>query len=428
MPSEFALGTIPARGFSWEDVAFEPRRLSEVVTLRYGKSLPEPKRHPGSVPVYGTNGVCGWHAEALAQGPGVILGRKGQGHLGVEWCDSDFWVIDTAYYAEIDEDQADSRWFYYLTNYVGLDHLKTGEKPGLQRDVFGAQVVPFPPLDEQRRIAGVLTSLDDTIALDERLSRTLESAASALFRSWFVDFDPVVAKAEGRRAMGVPDAVHELMPPSFSLEGAGEIPVGWSRCPLSDLLSVEKVGVSPSETPETLFDHYSLPAFDSGRLPVREPGGAIRSGKFRVPPTALLVSKLNPQTPRIWWPARGIDEHSICSTEFMPCVPRPGVPKEFLYELLRSSLLAEEMAGLVTGTSNSHQRVKPEDFARIQVVVPTEDIMRRFAAIVGPLLERSRQSLLRSATLATIRDTLLPLLLSGALRIGAVEQPLFAGA
>lgn len=120
-------GAIYPRGFDLEDVGFTPVFVREFANLRYGKALQEGLRRPGCVPVYGTNGRCGWHDTALAKPPGVILGRKGQGHLGVEWCEEPFWVIDTAYFADLDLSQVDPRWFYYITNYVGLDELKTGE-------------------------------------------------------------------------------------------------------------------------------------------------------------------------------------------------------------------------------------------------------------------------------------------------------------
>ena len=99
MATEVQSGTMPARGFDWDTVEFQGRRIGDVVTLKYGKSLLEPTRRPGSVPVYGTNGPCGYHDTPLADGPSVILGRKGQGHLGVKWVNLPFWVIDTAYFA-----------------------------------------------------------------------------------------------------------------------------------------------------------------------------------------------------------------------------------------------------------------------------------------------------------------------------------------
>ena len=91
-----------------------------VFELKYGKALVEGGRRSGGVPVFGTNGQCGWHDSSLFSGPGVVLGRKGQGPLGVEWVKSDYWVIDTAYALNLLRDDVDLKYAYYLIKYVGL--------------------------------------------------------------------------------------------------------------------------------------------------------------------------------------------------------------------------------------------------------------------------------------------------------------------
>ncbi len=172
-----------------------------LVTLNYGRALKADTRTPGKVPVYGTNGQCGWHDAPLSKAPGLILGRKGQGPLGVEWCDKDFWVIDTAYYASTLTPDIDLKYLYHLVKYVGLNHLKDGtSNPTLSRDTFGAQLFPLPPIPTQRAIAHVLGTLDDLIELNRETNEILEEMARALFKSWFVDFDPVRRnKDEGGR-------------------------------------------------------------------------------------------------------------------------------------------------------------------------------------------------------------------------------------
>src|SRR6185369_2572895 len=114
-------GLPPAERIRWPLVA--SRDLFE---LRYGRALVESIRRPGPVPVYGTNGRCGSHDEALFKGPGVILGRKGQGPLGVEWSDDDYWVIDTAYSLTPRRRDIDLRYAYFLIKHIGLNHLKDG--------------------------------------------------------------------------------------------------------------------------------------------------------------------------------------------------------------------------------------------------------------------------------------------------------------
>src|SRR6266496_115435 len=149
----------PAKNSTTYPRGFSPRAdwrwplvpARELVTLNYGRALKADARKSGEIPVYGTNGRCGWHNEALATGPGLILGRKGQGPLGVEWCETDFWVIDTAYFATPLRKDINLKYLYYLAKYVGLNHLKDGtSNPTLSRDSFGAQLFPFPSLPEQK--------------------------------------------------------------------------------------------------------------------------------------------------------------------------------------------------------------------------------------------------------------------------------------
>src|SRR5258707_15544 len=154
-PSTVIKGGIYPRGFSVSQSWPWPVVKSEdIVHLNYGKALRDADRQLGKIPVYGTNGQCGWHNKALTTGPGVILGRKGQGPLGVEWCDSDFWVIDTAYFVTLKTDQFDLRYFYYLVKYIGLNHLKDGtSNPSLSRGTFSDLLLPMPPLQIQRAIS-----------------------------------------------------------------------------------------------------------------------------------------------------------------------------------------------------------------------------------------------------------------------------------
>ena len=199
-----------------------------LVTLNYGRALKTSTRSPGKIPVFGTNGQCGWHDKPLTKAPGLILGRKGQGPLGVEWCDKDFWVIDTAYYASTLTPDLDLKYLYHLVKYVGLNHLKDGtSNPTLSRDTFGAQLFPLPPLAEQKAIATVLGALDDKIELNRRMNATLEAMARALFHSWFVDFDPVRAKLDGCQPVGLDQATADLFPEHLEETALGHTPKGW---------------------------------------------------------------------------------------------------------------------------------------------------------------------------------------------------------
>src|SRR4051812_31715422 len=120
MPTNFPLGTTTPRGLPNPEIIRWPLvPARDLFHLAYGRALVEADRRSGSIPVYGTNGLCGFHDEALFAGPGVILGRKGQGPLGVEWCDTAHWVIDTAYSLVRISESVDLKFAYYLIKYIG---------------------------------------------------------------------------------------------------------------------------------------------------------------------------------------------------------------------------------------------------------------------------------------------------------------------
>ncbi len=239
-PRTVAKGGIYPRGFAISEPWPWPLvKSGEIVQLNYGKALREAERQPGEIPVYGTNGQCGWHNKALAPGPGVILGRKGQGPLGVEWCDSDFWVIDTAYFVTAKTDQLDLRYFYYLVKYIGLNHLKDGtSNPSLSRDTFADLLLPLPSLEIQRAISRHLHALDRKIELNRRMNQTLEATARAIFKSWFVDFDPVRVKSNGKPSAAFSPRVLNFFPATFDDSPIGKIPTGWQARPIGKLTRV----------------------------------------------------------------------------------------------------------------------------------------------------------------------------------------------
>jgi type I restriction enzyme, S subunit len=183
--------------------------------------------------------------------------------------------------------------------------------------------VHLPPPNEQRAIAHILGTLDDKIELNRQMNETLEAIARAIFKSWFVDFDPVRAKASGESPesicyrLGLTEELLALFPDRFADSVIGEIPKGWEVRGLDALATLSTESVSPSAQPDEVFEHYSIPAFDAAKIPAFDLGKSIKSNKYVVPPCVVLVSKLNPATPRVWLPAVRT-ERAVCSTEFMP--------------------------------------------------------------------------------------------------------------
>jgi type I restriction enzyme, S subunit len=279
----------------------------------------------------------------------------------------------------------------------------------------------LPPLSTQRDISSVLGALDGRIDNLRQTNVTLEAIAQTLFKSWFVDFDPVRAKAEGREPEGMDAATAALFPSEFEDSEPSPIPKGWRCVRFGDVATQTKGSINPLASPEQVFQHYSLPAFDAGQLPVAEAGEAIKSNKTPVPSGAVLVSKLNPHIPRIWFVGE-VDGNSVCSTEFLVWTPKSGIGSAFLYCLASANAFNSAMRQLVTGTSNSHQRVKPDQLANVQAAVVSEAVVLAFGAIAAPLLQQVERNRHRAATLAALRDTLLPRLISGKLRLPDVVE------
>lgn len=310
-------------------------------------------------------------------------------------------------------------WFRHAANVGLLEQHFTGTTiKHLTGKAISALAVPLPPVDAQRAMVEVLRRIDDRIDLLRQTNATLESIAQALFRSWFIDFDPVRAKAEGREPQGMDAATAALFPAEFEESALGPIPKGWRISTFGSLAILGKGPVNPMDFPTRTFEHYSLPAFDAGQLPVSEEGAAIKSNKTRVPRRAVLQSKLNPHIPRVWL-VDDADEQAVCSTEFLPWVARNGASSALVYCTLRSPSFEAQVRTLVTGTSNSHQRVKPDQVASLEVVAAPPVVAGAFASLVEPMLGKVLANRLRAQNLAELRDTLLPRLISGKLRLPA---------
>jgi len=286
----------------------------------------------------------------------------------------------------------------------------------LTKDSVENFTFPLPPLSEQKRIAEVLGALDDKIELNRRMNATLEATARTLFQSWFVDFDPIREKLDGRQPSGMDTTTAALFPDAFEESERGHIPKGWEVGRVSDVSEFSRSSINPGEFPEETFDHYSLPAFDEGRTPKAELGSEIMSNKLAVTTNSVLLSKLNPHIPRIWLPDLHETRRSVCSTEFIVASTRSGFSREFIFSLFTNTAFASTYGTLVTGTTGSHQRIRPESVLEMKTIIPTPPLVEAFTHLAKPMFDQINRNIEQSRTLATLRDTLLPKLLSGGIK------------
>ena len=390
--------------------------LGEFAPFTYGKGLPVGKRNSsGIIPVFGSNGIVGYHDSSLTDGPTIIIGRKGT--VGaVHYSPIPCWPIDTTFFIT-GNDSTLIRFKYYALSVLGLERMNSDSAvPGLNRSDAHARTLLLPEESEQRAIAHILGTLDDKIELNRRMNETLEEMARALFKSWFVDFDPVRAKMEGRDT-GLPPEVADLFPDRLVESELGEIPEGWEIGCFGDIVDQSRDKENPFTFPDTIFHHFSIPAFDKDQWPQTECGENIKSQKSRVPPGAILLSKLNPEIERVWFADVASNERAICSTEFLVLQARPPFRRSYVYCLARSPLFRQQIESLVTGTSKSHQRAPAGAILTLEAIIPSAPVIRAFEQQVLALLDRSVGCRRETTSLAALRDTLLPKLVSGEIRM-----------
>ncbi|XPV77022.1 MAG: restriction endonuclease subunit S [Desulfovibrio sp.] len=333
-------------------------------------------------------------------------------------------------------------YFYYC--FAGREHelLSKVENTGigagkLDTDILHKVEFYCPPLPEQKAIAHILGSLDDKIELNRQMNETLEAMAQALFKSWFVDFDPVIdnalaagnpipdvfaARAELRKQQKKSPQSH-LFPDAFEYtDEMVWIPQGWEIVNFTEFAKLDTTSVKPNLEQDKIWELYSIPAFDTNKQPVFELGEEIKSNKYRVNKASVLVSKLNPETERIWWVNISDKNRAICSTEFMQFVPNNIVQRAFVYNLIKSDFFQAEIKKRVTGSTGSRQRAQPKSVAVVDVLAPNNDLIERFSEITEPYKARQVGNISKNKSLSKLRDTLLPKLLSGELRIPDAEK------
>lgn len=293
--------------------------------------------------------------------------------------------------------------------------------PNLNASILRALPLSLPDLRSQRQIATVLGTLDDKIALNRRMNRTLEATAAALFRSWFVDFDPVVAIANGRRAVGVPVELHDLFPSTFTADGEPAVPAGWCMQPVSTFIELNPTRRLPNGTMAPYLDMAATPTM--GHAPDKWIFRAAGSGaRFRNGDT--LLARITPclengKSAFVDFLADG--EVGWGSTEFIVLRPIEPIPPVFAYLLARWAEFRDHAERSMTGSSG-RQRVALDSLAAFRFVRPPDSIARAFGEFANPLFARVAANMAENRTLAALRDTLLPQLLSGAIRLRDAER------
>lgn len=324
-----------------------------------------------------------------------------------------------------DSSKADVHYLYYAfrsneqQEYIRNTAIQTGV-PHTNLGILKRTPLKLPSLLDQRSIASVLRALDDRITLLRETNATLEAIAQALFKSWFVDFDPVRAKAEGRSPDGMDEATAALFPDGFEESELGLVPRGWMIGAISDLAKLNPESwtarnhprvlayVDLANTKENVIT--TVAEFDFDEAPSRA-RRVLRDGD-------TIVGTVRPGN-RSFAFIREPEANLTGSTGFAVLRPIESRYAEFVYLVATQDSSIEYLTHLADGAA--YPAVRPDVVGAIQTCIPPDGVLESFHEVAAPLFAKVAHNQRQAQTIATLRDTLLPRLISGQLRLPEAE-------
>ncbi len=381
------------------------------------RPVKEADRRPGPYPYYGASGIVDHVEGFLFEGEHLLIAEDGENlrtrNTPVAFrATGRFWVNNHAHIVRGNE-RARTRFLEYAVLAADLTPYLTGAvMPKLTQGNLNKIQISCPPLSEQDAVIGVLGALDDRIDLLRQTNATLESIAQALFKSWFIDFDPVRAKAEGREPEGMDEATAGLFPAEFEESALGLIPKGWTVRSL-DSFATYLNGLALQKYPAESEDEY-LPVIKIAQLRVGHSNGSDRASarlkpEYVVRDGDVLFSWSGSLEVEFWCGGEGaLNQHlfKVTSSE---------VPKWFYYLATKHFLPGFRETAAHKATTMGH--IQRGHLTASRLALPPAPVMRALSPVMGPLLERRINGALQARELAAVRDSLLPRLISGRLRL-----------
>lgn len=420
--------------------------LNEFVLLQRGFDLPQSDRICGDIPVVASTGVAGFHNEYKVDAPGVVIGRSGS-IGGGQYITKKFWPLNTTLWVK-DFKGHDARYVYYLLKSIDFQRFNVGTGvPTLNRNHLSSVLVKNLGYKNEKLIAKILGDLDDKIHLNNQLNKTLESIAQALFKSWFIDFDPVRAKIEARQEGKDPvlaamcvisgkseeelqqmaeddfaelQATAALFPDEFVDSELGEVPKGWEITNINAVTASIFSGGTPS-TKEVTYWNGEIPWLSSGETRNK----IIVSTEKSITVTAVKKSSTKLAIFGDILIASAGQGHTRGQTSFnaIECYINQSivalrandkVSPYWLYYCLEPRY--DEMRS-VSDSHSSRGSLTTKLLASMPVILPTQKLVVSFDKVINPMLAQQVKNAKEIKMLADTRDALLPKLISGDIEV-----------
>lgn len=407
-------------------------KLEDIVSLKTGKLDSNAAIERGRYPFFTCSPTTlsidtfAFDTEAV-----ILAGNNANGVFATKYFNGQFNAYQRTYVVEPLDSRVFCKFLYYaIADRVGhLRELSIGSATKfLTKGILNAIEIPLPPRWEQIEIAESLSALDDRITLLRETNATLEAIAQALFKSWFVDFDPVRAKMEGRTPEGMDEATAALFPDGLETSELGEVPRGWRVGSLADFAVLNPESWTAKKHPATIAYIDLANTKDNEIAAVTEfafddaPSRARRV--LRTGDTIIgTVRPGNRSFAFIHKPAGNLTG----STGFAVLRPTAVENTEFVYLAATQETSIEHLTHVADG--GAYPAVRPEVVLGLPCLVPCKLVLQRFHTVAASLLVRVAENHQQAQTLSTLRDTLLPRLISGQLRLPEkVELPEAVGA
>ena len=326
--------------------------------------------------------------------------RPNQRHFGIIKTQPENFLVSTGFAViDVDANVLNADFLYYLLTQPTLVETlhaiaeqSTSAYPSIKPSDIEDLEIEVPDLDTQKRIADILGSLDGKIAQNAEINENLQEQARSIFQSWFIDYEPF----------------------------GGAAPSDWHPSTLGEVAIMKTDSWSPAKNPDVVVEHYSIPAFDEQHYPVFEIASGIKSNKYILTSDSVMISKLNPDTKRIWRPVC-LSKHPVCSTEFIVYEAKKNGQRDYIYSLIDSIPFFNHLCSHTTGSTNSRQRATPKSTLGFSFLLPPDSVIEEFCHIVTPMYDLIASNIVENQSLAKTRESLLPRLMSGELDVSDLD-------
>lgn len=375
----------------WKEV-----RLGDILNFRRGHDLPHSAMKPGNIPVAGSNGVIGYHDTATPIKPILTIGRSG--NVGKPYFYEEAWAHNTTLYVD-DFKGNDPKFLYYLCQTMPFANFGGGSAvPTLNRNHIHPLETKIPvKVEDQRRIASILSSLDRKIELNNKINADLEEMAQAIFKNWFVDFEPF---KDGK----------------FVDSELGMIPEGWKVGTLGDFCKC-LLGGTPSRSKEEYWngDVNWINSGEINKFRILEASEKITELGLSKSATKLLPKKTTVLaiTGATLGQVSLLEIDTCANQSVIGVLENTEIPYEYIYPFIKDRI---EML-IQHQTGGAQQHINKDNVESLIFLLPAKNVLENYISLVGPMYKRIESQCFENLYLSTLRDTLLPRLMSGEIEV-----------